>query len=184
VTDHQIIELFWHRSEDAIAETDAAYGGRLRVLSRRILQNQEDTEEIINDTYMKIWESLPPLRPQYFYAYIATICRHLSFNLLNWNQAAKRRAEIVTITDEMALCIPDASQERKLRGKEIGRALNAFLEDLPKDSRIIFLRRYWYADSVAEIAERYGMTESKVKMQLLRTRGKLKDYLEKEGISI
>lgn len=184
MTDHQIIELFWHRSEDAIAETDAAYGRKLRVLSHRILQNQEDAEEILNDTYMKVWESLPPRRPQYFYAYIAAICRHLSLNLLNWNQAAKRKAEIVAVTDEMALCIPDPSQERTLQGKEIARALDAFLGTLPRDSRIIFLRRYWYAEPVADIAERYHMTESKVKMQLLRTRGKLKDYLEKEGISI
>lgn len=184
MTDCQIIELFWHRSEDAIAEMDAAYGGRLRGLSHRILQNQEDTEEVINDTYMKIWGSIPPNRPRYFYAYIAAVCRHLSLNRLNWSQAAKRKAEIVTITDEMALCMPDSSPEHVLRGKEVAGAMNAFLSTLPKDSRIIFLRRYWYADSVADIAKRYGMTESKVKMQLFRTRGRLKSYLEKEGIQI
>lgn len=184
MTDDKIIELFWNRSEDAIAETDAAYGRRLRGLSTRILQNPEDAEEMVNDTYMKTWDSIPKARPQYFYAYIAAICRHLSLNLLNWNQAEKRRAEIVAITDEMELCIPDSSQENAIRGKEIGRVLDAFLDTLPKDSRIIFLRRYWFADSVADIAKRFDMTESKVKMQLLRTRSKLKDYLEKEGIQI
>lgn len=184
MSDDQIIELFWKRSEDAIAETDAAYGRKLRILSNRILQNQEDMEEVVSDTYMKTWESIPTNRPRYFYAYIAAICRHLSLNVLNWNQAAKRRAEIVAITDEMEQCLPDPAQERTLRGKEIGKALDGFLETLPKDSRIIFLRRYWYAESVADIAKRFDMTESKVKMQLHRTRGKLKDYLEKEGIAI
>lgn len=184
MTDEKIIELFWHRNEDAIAQTDAAYGRKLRALSHRILRNQEDAEEAVSDTYLKTWESIPEHRPKYFYAYIAAICRNLSLNLLNWNQAAKRRAEIVAITDEIENCVPDPTQERTLRGKEIAAALNGFLDTLPRDSRIIFLRRYWYAESVAEIAGRFGLTESKVKMQLHRTRGKLKAYLEKEGISV
>ncbi len=184
VSDNQIIELFWQRSEDAITETDAAYGRKLRGLSRRILQNQEDSEEVVNDTYFKTWQSIPTNRPAFFYAYIATICRNLSLNLLNWNRAAKRRAEIVTITNEMELCIPDLGQERAMQGKDIAKALDVFLDTLPKESRVIFLRRYWYAESVEDIAKRYGMTESKVKMQLLRTRNKLKDSLEKEGIYI
>ena len=100
MTDHQIINLFWNRDEDAIAETDAQYGRKLRSLSRRILQNPEDSEEVVNDTYMKTWSSIPNARPQYFYAYIAAICRHLSLNLLNWNQAAKRHADVVSLTEE------------------------------------------------------------------------------------
>lgn len=184
MTDDQIVELYWNRSEDAIAQTDAQYGGRLRGLSMRILQNQEDAEEILNDTYMKTWESIPNERPRLFFAYIAAICRRLAFNLLNWNQAAKRKAEIVAITEEIELCVPDPSQERAARGRELAKVLDDFLATLPEDSRLIFLRRYWYADSVAAIAKRYDMTESKVKMQLLRTRNKLKDYLEKEGVTI
>lgn len=184
MTDNQIIDLFWNRNEDAIAATDAAYGRKLRSLSSRILQNPEDAEEIISDTYMKTWDSIPTARPQYFYAYIAAICRHLSLNLLNWNQAAKRKAEIISITEELEQCVPDPGQERSAESKEIISALNEFLDTLSKDSRLIFIRRYWYADSVAAIARRYGMTESKIKMQLLRTRNKLKDYLEKEGIQV
>lgn len=184
MTDNQIIDLFWNRNEDAIAATDAAYGRKLRSLSGRILQNPEDAEEIVNDTYMKTWDSIPKARPQHFYAYIAAICRHLSLNLLNWNQAAKRKAEIVSITEELEQCIPDLGQERSADSKEIISALNGFLDTLPKDSRLIFIRRYWYADSVAAIARRYGMTESKVKMQLLRTRNKLQSHLEKEGIQV
>lgn len=184
MTDEQIIDLLWNRREDAIAEIDAAYGRSLRGLSGRILQNPEDTEEVINDTYLKTWDTVPSNRPRYFYAYIAAICRHLSLNLLDWNQAAKRKAEIISITEEMELCIPDSSQERTLRGREIAEVLNRFLEGLPKESRIIFLRRYWFADTVEAIARRYDMTESKVKMQLLRTRGKLRSFLEQEGIQI
>ena len=91
---------------------------------------------------------------------------------------------MVSLTEEMELCIPDASHERAMRSKEIGQLLDAFLEDLPRDSRMIFLRRYWYADAIAEIALRYGMTESKVKMQLHRTKEKLRVFLEKEGIRV
>lgn len=184
MTDSQIIELFWNRSEDAITSTDRSYGKKLRYLSQRILQSHEDSEECINDTYMKLWNTIPPTRPQYFYAYIAAICRNLSFNLLNRNRAAKRSAELVAITDEMALCIPDLSQERSLEARELARAMDRFLEELSSESRIIFLRRYWYMESIAVIAERFCLTESKVKMQLLRTRGKLKEYLRKEGIQV
>lgn len=184
MTDNQIISLFWNRNEDAVTATDAAYGRRLRALSNGILQNREDAEEAVNDTYMKTWDSIPNARPQYFYAYIAAICRNLSLNLLNWKLAAKRRAEIISITEELEQCIPDPEQERYSDSAEITQALNDFLESLSKDSRLIFVRRYWFADSIAAIARRYGMTESKVKMQLLRTRTKLQSYLEKEGIYI
>lgn len=184
VTDEQMIELFWNRSEDAIAQTDAAYGRKLRGLANRILRNQEDAEEVVNDTFMKTWNSIPTNRPRYFYAYIAAICRNLALNLLNWNQAEKRNAQIVAITEEIEQCIPDDAQEREMKGKELEGILNAFLASLPKESRMIFLRRYWFADSVASIAKRYDMTESKVKMQLLRTRNKLNVWLEQEGVQV
>ena len=182
--DTKIIELYWMRNEDAIAETEAAYGRRLRRLANRILGNSEDAEESVSDTYMKTWETIPPKRPTYFYAFIASICRHLSFHRLDWNQAAKRKAQVVTLTEEMGLCIPDPSRERELEGREIGKALTAFLETLPKETRLIFLRRYWHLDSIAQIAARYGLTESKVKMQLSRTRGKLRTFLEQEEITV
>ena len=182
--DIRIIELFWARNEDAIAETDAAYGKKLRVLANKILNNREDAEESVSDTYMKTWEIIPPQRPNYFYAFIASICRHLSFHKVDWKLAAKRNAEVVVLTDEMELCIPDTSRDQEMEAKEIGKALNTFLESLPKETRLIFLRRYWHVDTIAEIATRYGITESKVKMQLSRTRDKLRTYLEKEGIRV
>ena len=123
-------------------------------------------------------------RPRYFFAFLASICRHLSLNRVDWKQAAKRRAQVVPLTEEMENCIPDAVHERQMEAKELGRLLDLFLESLPKDSRLIFLRRYWYVDSVPEIAARYGMTESKVKMQLSRTKEKLRSFLEQEGIYV
>ncbi|MBQ7001930.1 MAG: sigma-70 family RNA polymerase sigma factor [Oscillospiraceae bacterium] len=182
--DAKIIELYWARNEDAIAQTDAEYGRRLHTLANRLLQDHEDAEESVSDTYMKTWNAIPPSRPAHFYAFLASICRHLSLNKLDWKQAAKRKAEVVFLTQEMELCIPDTSRDRAMEGKEIGKSLNRFLESLPRESRLIFLRRYWYVDTIAEIAQRYGMTESKVKMQLSRTKDKLRRHLEREGITV
>lgn len=180
--DAKIITLFWERNEDAIRETDVSYGRQLNALAKRILLSQEDAEESVNDTYMRTWEAIPPHRPQHFYAFLAAICRHLALDKLDWKSAAKRKAEVVSLTEEMELCIPDASHEREMEGRELGRILDAFLESLPKDSRLIFLRRYWYVDTIGEIAQRYHMTESKVKMQLSRTKAKLCTYLEQEEV--
>jgi len=184
VEDAKIIALFWARNEDAIAQTDAEYGRRLHQLAHRLLQNHEDAEESVSDTYLRTWNAIPPSKPKYFYAFLAAICRHLSLNRLDWKQAAKRHAEVVSLTQEMELCIPDTRREDVLRGKELGRLLDQFLDSLSKESRLIFLRRYWYVDTIAEIVQRYGMTESKVKMQLSRTRKKLSAFLEQEGITI
>lgn len=182
--DAKIIELFWARNEEAIAQTDAAYGRKLYVLANRILNNREDAEESVSDTYMKTWESIPPQRPTYFYAFIASICRHLSFHRLDWRQAAKRNAEMIRLTDELERCIPDTRRNQEMESEELRTVMNDFLESLPKESRLIFMRRYWYGDTIAEIAARYGITKSKVKMQLSRTRSKLRTYLEKEGIHV
>lgn len=182
--DSKIIDLYWERAETAIEETERAYGRRLYGLSHRILQNQQDAEENVSDTYMRTWETIPPQRPKYFFAFLSKICRRLALDRLDWKAAAKRNAEVVCLTQEMEQCIPDTSRDRSLEGKELRRILEAFLDSLSKDSRLIFLRRYLYVDTVAEIAARYGMTESKVKMQLKRTRAKLSAYLEKEGIRV
>lgn len=182
--DSKIIELFWARNEDAIAQTDAVYGTKLHMLANRILNNREDAEESVSDTYMKTWETIPPQRPYCFYGFIASICRHLSLHRIDWKQAAKRNATVVTLTSEMELCIPDTRRNQEMEAKELRYVMNFFLESLPKESRLIFMRRYWHMDTIAEIAARYGITESKVKMQLKRTRTKLRAYLEKEGICV
>ena len=182
--DTHIVDLYWARSETAIEVTSKKYGRYCYAIAHNILANTEDAEESVSDTYMKTWEIIPPQRPNYFYSFIASICRHLSFHKVDWKQAAKRNAEVVTLTEEMELCIPDTSRDREMEAKEIGKALNAFLESLPKETRLIFLRRYWHVDTIAEIAARYGITESKVKMQLSRTRAKLCTYLEQEGVKV
>lgn len=182
--DTQIIELYWTRNELAITETDKAYGRRLFALSNRILESREDAEETVNDTYLRTWDAIPPQRPACLPAFLQKICRRLALDKLDWKNAARRKSEIVTLTQEMEQCIPGASMEKTLEGREIGRIMESFLAALPRESRLIFLRRYLYADTVAQIAARYGMTESKVKMQLHRTREKLRTFLEKEGIRV
>ena len=182
--DEQIIELYFRRDQDAIVQTELAHGAKLNALANRILMNHEDAQECVSDTYMKAWETIPPTRPSYFYAYLAKICRFLCFGRLDWNNAAKRKAEIVELSAEMELCIPDPSRERQMESQELAGLLNEFLETLPEESRKIFLRRYWYADSITEIAQRYQMGESKVKTRLFRTRNALRSFLEKEGITV
>ena len=182
--DNEILDLYFARSEQAIVQTDQKYGFYCYSIAKRILSDPLDAEESVNDTYAEVWKSIPPRRPKYFFAFLASICRHLSLNRVDWKQAAKRRAQVVPLTEEMENCIPDTVHERQMEAKELGRLLDLFLEGLPKDSRLIFLRRYWYVDSVPEIAARYGMTESKVKMQLSRTKEKLRSFLEQEGIYV
>ena len=182
--DAKIIALFLARDEQAIRETDTAYGRRLYGLSNKILNNPEDAEESVSDTYMETWKTIPPKRPKYFYAFLASICRNLSFNRLDWKLAAKRNAEVIALTREMESCIPDTRQEGALDQREFRRVLEAFLDSLSKESRLIFLRRYLYVDTVAEIAQRYGISEGKVKTQLHRTRAKLSAWLAKEGICV
>ena len=184
MTDYHIIDLFWERNEDAIIETQAVYGRKLHAISDRILHSQQDAEESVNDTYMRAWETIPPQKPNFFFAYLAKICRNCSLRRLQWNTAAKRSAQVISLTKELESCIPDHSRERKLEAEEIGKILNGFLESLSQESRLIFLRRYWYTDSIQEIAARYHITESKVKTQLHRTRKKLRQYLAKEGIHV
>ena len=118
------------------------------------------------------------------FAYLAKICRNFSLRRIEWNTAAKRNAEVVALTKEMEACIPDPQHERKLEGEELGEVLNRFLETLSYDNRVIFLRRYWYVDTITEIAVRYGISESAVQMRLIRTRSKLAEYLAKEGIKV
>ena len=182
--DSKILELFFARNEDAIRHTDDTYGRRLYHLADNIVHNGQDAEESVSDTYLKAWETIPPHSPKYFFAYIAKICRHFALDKLDWNNAAKRNAEVVSLTQEMELCIPDTERDRELAGKELGMILDAFLRTLTPENRVVFMRRYWYVDTIAEIAARYGISESAVQMRLNRTRAKLCTYLEKEGVRV
>ncbi|MGM9605080.1 MAG: RNA polymerase sigma factor [Faecousia sp.] len=182
--DSKIIELFFARSEDAIKHTDETYGRRLFHLAENIVKNGQDAEESVSDTYMKAWDTIPPQRPQHFFAYLAKICRNFALRRLDWKNAGKRKAEIVSLTEEMEMCIPDLSRDREMEAKELSMVLDRFLRTLTPENQMVFLRRYWYVDTIAEIAARYGISESAVLMRLNRTRAKLCTYLEKEGIKV
>lgn len=182
--DKKILDMYFARDEQAIQHTDTAYGKKLWTLANRILFDPQDSEESVNDTYMKAWTTIPPSRPVHFYAYLAKICRFIALGKLDWNNAAKRKADIVSLTDEMEQCIPDQRLSAEMDAQEIGKTITQFLESISQESRVIFMRRYWFCDSITEIAKRYGISESKVKMRLQRTRNQLAAHLNKEGISI
>ena len=182
--DSKIIELFFARNEDAIKHTDDTYGRRLFHLADNVVHNDQDAEESVNDTYMKAWDTIPPQRPEHFFAYIAKICRNFALKKIDWQKAKKRNAEVVTLTQEMENCIPDTYRAIEADARELGRILDAFLRTLTPENQMVFLRRYWYVDTIAEIAVRYGISESAVQMRLNRTRSKLVVYLAKEGIQV
>ena len=182
--DTRILELYNARDEEAIEQTRICYGGKLYAVAMRILEDREDSQECENDTYLKTWNSIPPNQPVHFLAYIVKICRNTALGMLERRNAAKRSAQIVELTGEMQECIPDAMAERDFEPEGLGELLSAFLRGEPQDSRVIFTRRYLMAESVSEVAEALGFTESKVKSSLMRTRGRLKAYLEKEGVRI
>lgn len=182
--DSKILDLFFARNEDAIRHTDDTYGRRLFMLADNIVKDHQDAEESVSDTYFKAWDTIPPKRPNHFFAYLAKLCRHFALGKLDWKNAAKRNAEVVSLTDEMELCIPDKNRDAQMEAKELGRILDSFLRTLTPENRMVFMRRYWYVDTIAEIAVRYGISESAVNMRLSRTRAKLCTYLEKEGIRV
>ena len=184
--DEKIIELFFRRLEQAIDETAKKYGRYLRTISYNILYNIEDSEECVNDTYMRVWNTIPPERPRIFPAYIGTIARNLSLDRYKARRADKRGGgELTLALDELLDCIPTGDFATELiDDMELSQVFDGFLSGLKKESRIIFMRRYWYLSPVKDIARDLGVGESKIKMSLSRTREKLKEYLEKEGIEL
>lgn len=184
--DPQIIELYWQRSEDAIIETDKKYGRYCRTISFNILRSAEDSEECVNDAYLKTWSLLPPARPAIFSAFLAKLTRNLSLDRCRRQSAEKRGGgQLALALDELSACVPSAdSTNETVEQLVLIDALDHFLEALKPEQRRIFLRRYWYVSSIREIAADLGISESKVKMTLLRTRTTLKEYLEKEGVTL
>lgn len=182
--DERIIELYWSRDEAAISHTKQRYGEKLKRISFNILKNYEDAEESENETYLKAWGAIPPKRPQYFFAFLAKICRNISFHRLDWLNADKRNAEIVQLTAEMEQCIPDRMADRRFEAEEIGEIFSAFLQNQSKQNQVIFIRRYFFAEPIREIARHLGISEGTVKSSLSRTRNKLRVYLKKEDIRV
>lgn len=185
MTDEQIINLYWERSESAIQETEKAYGSYFHAIAYRILYNEEDAKEIVNDTYLKAWNVIPPARPNPLKTFLGRITRQLSINRLEKNTAGKRGSgQYTAALEELAECTADRRASDPEERIALRDALNSFLWSQPVQARKIFVRRYWYMCSVAEIAEAFALGESKVKMQLLRTRRKLREHLEKEGFVV
>ena len=184
--DTEIIALYWARDERAVSETAEKYGRYCHSVAYRILQNKEDSEECVNDTYTGAWNTIPPHRPELFSAFLAKITRRISLNRLRSKTTERRGGGQYTVTlEELTECIPSSlSAEDTLETHELTRIINKFLDGLPTDERRVFLCRYWYLDPIKDIAKRFSFGESKVKMMLKRTREKLLIHLEKEGITL
>lgn len=180
--DKKIIELFLARSERAIGCVQERYGDLCRHIAANILPDPEDVEECVNDTYLALWNAIPPARPQILRPFVARIARNQAISKYRHNTAKKRGREVTVPLEELEpWLISSGTVEQEIEGKELTRAIERFLLTLDADSRNVFLRRYWFYDSVEQIAAGFGATESWVKSRLLRTRSKLRIYLIKEG---
>ncbi len=184
--DNEIIELYWKRDEAAIAATSESYGNYCYSFAYHILQSPEDAQECVNDTYWKAWLSIPPQRPNRLATYLGKITRNLSLDRLKRLNAQKRgEGQTELALKELESCIPTAnSLDQIIDEIVLTNAINQFLRQQPMIDRNIFVGRYWHLYSIADLAQAYGMRESKVASLLFRMRNKLKIYLEKEGISV
>ena len=180
--DTGIIDLYWARDERAVTESERKYGAYCRSISYQILKNRQDVEECVNDTWVRAWNAMPPQRPFALGAFLARIVRNLSLNYYRKAQAQRRGGGMVPLLlEELRDCAADGP-EQMLEAAELGRLLDRFLRQLPQKDCCVFMRRYWYMDSLEEIARRYHMALGSVKSSLFRTRQKLKAYLEQEGV--
>ena len=182
--DREIVALFWARAESAITKTARKYGAYCRTIAGHILPSPEDVEECLSDTWLGAWNAMPPQRPATLPPLLGRIARNAALTIWRRDHAQKRDGGFPLVLDELGECVGGEPLEDQLESRRLGEAVAAFLDTLPRDRRRVFLRRYWYCDSVEAIAARYGFTVSKVKSMLLRTRRKLRDYLIKEGFSL
>lgn len=184
--DHQIVELYLQRNEAAIGYTARRYGARLRNVSYGIVRDHETAEECENDTYLHAWHTIPPNAPHnYLFAFLARIIRHISIDRCRYQQRLCRSAYVQELSAELQTCVPGQEDtEQRMEAIALGQIISAFLLTLPEEARNVFIRRYWYMDSIADIAHRFGMTQSKVKSMLFRSRNALRNHLEKEGYTL
>lgn len=181
--DTKILDLYFARDEQAVKETDRKYGAYCFSLANSILQNKQDAEEAVSDTYWKVWTAIPPKRPAVLKLYLAKITRNVSFSRWRNLRAEKRGGgEMPLVLEELSLCIAaHGSVEDSVNGKELARAIRSFLDTLSPREQDIFLRRYFFVEESERIACRYGMKTATVQRTLARTRTKLKNYLMQEG---
>jgi RNA polymerase sigma-70 factor (ECF subfamily) len=183
VDDPKIVQLYWDRDERAIPATADKYGGYCAAIARNILGNHEDAEECVNDTYLSAWNAMPPHRPSVLSAFLGKLTRNLSFNRYKRSTAHKRGGgELPGVLDELSECVSGQDDpEQALDRQELVEAINDFLDALSPAKRSIFICRYWYTDSISDIAHRHGMKDGAVSMTLSRLRAKLRDYLLERG---
>ncbi len=182
--DSKIIDLYFERSQSAISETHEKYGRYCHTIAYNVLYSNEDAEECVNDTYLRAWKSIPPHRPSRLSAFLGKITRNLAIDRYDARTAKKRDCTLELALEEISECIPDASTDSEGDCGALRDAINSFLSSLPRRTRIIFMQRYWYLSSISEISASLGISESNVKVILMRTRKKFKEFLEKEEIFI
>lgn len=184
--DSQIVTLYLRRDEQAIAETALKYGQYCYSIAYNILKSPEDSDEAVNDTYNGAWHAIPPHRPVILSTFLGKITRRIAIKRWQMNRSLKRGGgEVALALEELSDCIPARNTvEKEMETAELSRILNRFVLSLPQPERNVFICRYWYLDSIGDIAGRYDFSQSKVKSMLSRTRKKLHTYLQKEGIDL
>lgn len=184
--DQQIIQLFFQRCEEAITQTKKKYGALCRSVAQRLLTDPRDTEECVSDTYLRVWNAIPPERPRSLRAYLARITRNLALDRYNYNTAAQRSTALTDAFEELEpwIVAGQGDPDTELDTSELRRVLNGFLRRQSAEARVFFLRRYWYGESIREIAEECCVREAKVKTSLFRTRERLRAELEQERIRL
>ena len=185
IDDEKIIEMFFERSEQAIRELDIKYGKICHNLSYNIVNNRQDAEECVNDAYLGAWNAIPPVRPNPLLSYIVKIVRNISLKIY-WRKEAAKRNSIYTIAmQEIEACIADQKTvEDEIEARELARIIGEFLDTLTLENRVIFMRRYWFADSYKDIAEFVGLSEKNISVRLTRIREKMKQYLIEREVFI
>jgi len=179
--DSRIIELYFARNEDAIRHTDDTYGRRLFVLADNIVRNDQDAEESVSDTYLAVWNAIPPRKPDPLAGFVYQTGRNQALKKLRSRTALKRCGNYDLSLEELSGCIPGPALEETVEARDLGNAIDRFLDRQSAQSRAIFLRRYWFGDNVKDIARDFSMKESAVSLRLSRTREKLRTFLQKEG---
>ena len=181
MNDKQIIHLLFARSEQALDVLAQQFGPRLLQTATNILQSHRDAEECVNDTYLVVWNAIPPRKPDPLAGFVYKIGRNIALKRLRDDSAQKRNSRYNLSLDELAYCFGEDSLDKTISAQELGRAIDRFLDTVSHDSRVIFLRRYWFGDGIKDIAKILGYSENAVSVRLNRTRSKLRAYLEKEG---
>ena len=184
--DGKIIDLYWARSQQAIAESEKKYGAYCRTVAQNILNRAEDAEECVNDTWLRAWNVMPPQRPTVLQAFFGKLTRNLSLDRWRRDRAAKRGGNQVELAlEELEDCLAARDRvEEQLDVQTTAGLISEFVRGLPKPDRVLFVRRYWYLDDIQTLAKRMGMGQSQVKSRLHRIRRRLKAELEKEGVAV